>query len=77
MESFTSLKRIFKKKNLKSDQKAEGEKGGGVIAIWTQVNYADENLKKPWVSPNRFCVNSIWKHLYDLVNPARGEGRDA
>lgn len=30
MESFTSLKRIFlKKKCLKSDQKAEGEKGGG------------------------------------------------
>lgn len=30
MESFTSLKRIFKKKKcLKSDQKAEGEKGGG------------------------------------------------
>lgn len=32
MESFTSLERIFKKKIkcLKSDQKAEGEKGGGL-----------------------------------------------
>lgn len=48
MESFTSLKRIFKKKIifLKSDQKGEGEKGV-IIAKGTQVNYADENLKKP------------------------------